>query len=200
MQVLVKNPFAIALPAKNVIPSFWSDECLYMEPTFSMTSLMELTDPLGLSPFLVVDARVGFCLYMLKKGRALYTRNAGALGALGAHIVSESAITHNEDPKKFDQYAKEYLPHAVETPKGLYDQILCFNSKTIDPILWNKLEVGGFYILATIEGSLTIKPPGKFEAFGKLWPKGMSTEFGWKFNEENIGLNGLEVAKIKKLS
>lgn len=165
-----------------------------------MTSLMELTDPLGLSPFLVVDARVGFTLYMLNKGRALYTRNAGALGALGAHIISGAAVTHNEDPKKFDQYAKEYLPHPVEVASEPYDQILCFNSKTIDPVLWNKLEVGGFYILATTESSLTINPPGKFEAFGKIHPKGMPTEFGWKFSEENIGLLGLEVAKIKKLS
>lgn len=200
MQVLVKNPYAIALPAKNVLPSFWSDDCLYMDQAFSMTSLMELTDPLGLSPFLVVDARVAFTLYLLKKGRALYTRNAGALGALGGHIISESAITHNEDPKKFDLYAKEYLPHAVKVPQEPYDQIICFNSKTVDPVLWKKLEVGGYYILATNEGSLTVNPPGKFEAFGKIWPKGMPTEFGWKFKEENLGLAGLEVAKIKKLS
>lgn len=199
MQVLVKNPYAVALPAKNVTPSFWSDDCLYMQNTFSMTSLMELTDPLGLSPFLVVDARVGFSINLLKKGRSLLTRNIGALGAIGAHIISQSAITHHEDPKKFDQYVKEYLPHKVESGTEPYDQILCFNSKTIDPVYWNKLEVGGFYILATTEGSLTIKPPGKFEAFGKIWPKGMSTEFGWKFTEENIGLQGLEIAKIKKL-
>lgn len=200
MQVLVKNPYAVALPAKNVSQSFWSDDCLYMAPEFSMTSLMELTDPLGLSPFLVVDARVGFTLNLLKKGRSLLTRNVGALGAIGAHIISQSAITHHEDPKKFDLYAKEYLPHKVDAGTEPYDQILCFNSKAIDPVFWKKLEVGGFYILATTEGSLSINPPGKFEAFGKIWPKGMATEFGWKFKEENLGLQGLEIAKIKKLS
>lgn len=200
MQVLVKNPYATALPAKNVTPSFWSDECVFMDADFSMTSLMELTDPLGLSPFLVVDAKIGFVLSMLKKGKALCTKNIGALGAVGAQILSASALKHNEDAKKFEMYAKEYLPHKVEATNGPFDQILCFNQKAIDPTLWKNLEVGGYYILATTEGSLTINPPGKFEAFGKLWPKGMSTEFGWKFKEDYLGIAGLEVAKIKKLS
>lgn len=200
MQVLVKNPFATALPAKNVTASFWSPDCLYMNSDFSMTSLMELTDPLGLSPFLVVDARVGFMLYLLKKGESLCTRGVGSLGAIGAHILSGGALNHSEDQKKIELYAKEYLPHKLEAATEPFDQVLCFNQKSVDVGLWKQLKVGGHYIFGTTEGQLSINPPGKFEAFGRIWPSGMPTEFGWKFNDDMAGLGGLEFAKIKKLS
>ena len=139
-------------------------------------------------------------LYLLKKGESLCTRGMGSLGAIGAHIIAGGALNHSEDSKKIELYAKEYLPHKLETAVEPYDQVLCFNQKSIDPELWNKLKVGGYYIYASTEGSLSINPPGKFEAFGRIWPLGMPTEFGWKFKEDNAGLGGLEFAKIKKLS
>jgi hypothetical protein len=38
-----------------------------------------------------------------------------------------------------------------------------------------------------------------FEAFGKVWPIGSPTEFGWKFQDSLSGLNEFEFTKIKKL-
>jgi hypothetical protein len=200
MQVLVKNPHAPAIHPNGVINSFWSEDCLYMDATFSMTSLMQLSDPVGFSPFLVLDARVAFSIFQLNIGSSLYTRQLGTLGVIGAHLVSNSLVTHEEDKKKFDQYSKEYLPENIETVSSSFDQILTFNAREIDQDLWDKLKVGGTYIVASSRGAVSVNVRGKFEAFGKLWPVGEATEFGWKFNNNEWGLEDFEICKLQKLS
>lgn len=169
-----------------------------MEPMFSMSSLMELSDPLGLSPFLVIDSKIAFLISQLTQVQNLYTRKIGALGVIAAHIYSGADIVHDEDPKKVERYSKEYLPHTFKMADDPYDEVVVHNESSIDPELWKRLKTGGFYIIGA--KSVTLNPPGEFEAFGKLWPTGESLEFGWKFNDEKTGLNDFEYYKIKKLS
>lgn len=170
---------------------------LFMGPAFSMSSLMELSDPLGQSPFLVIDSKIAFMVSELKQVRSLYAKNIGALGVIAAHIFSGADITHTEDQKKIDSYVKEYLSAPFKKADGLYDEVLVFNESSIDPELWKNLKVGGFYLIGA--KSVECNPPGKFEAFGKLWPTGESLEFGWKFDDEKTGLFDFEFYKIKKL-
>ncbi|WP_408095483.1 hypothetical protein ACJVC5_10610 [Peredibacter sp. HCB2-198] len=199
MQVLIENPQAtIKNKPKSLLPSFWSSSMFYMGPTFSMTSLFDLSDPLGLSPFVSVDAKIAFMVALLDKGGAVLARNMGALGVVAIQFSAET-VTQNEDPKKITNYYQEYFSSEVNNPDlASYDQIIVFGVSNVIPELWKKLKPGGHYIFGT-EGSLEYPNPKTFEAIGTLWPEGEATEFGWKFNSEELGLVNFEVAKIKKL-
>lgn len=203
MQVLIENPYA---PLKHrplgLVPSFWSENAFYIGNHFSMGSLMEESTRFNLSPFAVLDARVAFLLGQVNKGTSILARNIGPLAVVVAHFDSLS-VTHNEDRKKVDSYLKEYLPPKevkVSPELDHYDQIVVFGECDIQDHLWEKLKVGGYYILASYSEGLQISKPGTdFEAMGKIWPHGEATEFGWKFTEEELGLFGFEFCKLKKL-
>lgn len=200
MQVLVKNPNASPITAPGLTPSFWSEEVLFMGPMFSMTSLMELSDPLGLSPFLVIDAKIAFLLSLMNKGQSLYARKIGALGVVAAHIISGAGLTHHEEHKKVERYSSEYLKHSIPAAVAPYDQVVVFGETSVDPELWKQLKTGGTYIFGSTSVPMFVNPPGTFDALGKLWPEGLATEFGWRFNDDQWGLCDLEVYKLKKLS
>lgn len=198
MEVLVKNPFAQEINPADVSTSFWSSDCLYMGSRFSFSSLFGQTDPLSYSPFLVLDARIAFIISQAEKTDA-YCRGLGALGTIGVTVQTRSCVGHNEDKDKFQNYVKEYLPDDPSKNWQGYNQIITFGENRVDPALWNRLKVGGFYLMGA-EAPLSIQPGSSFEAFGKLWPVGEATEFGWLFQEEKWGLKNFEFAKIKKLT
>lgn len=205
MQVLVKNPFSQSkLEAKNVIESFWGSDCLYLGAAFSMSSLMGHSEMVGLSPFLVLDAKIAFLISQMNPVNVTHAQQLGPLGLIGAKIKSGSTFVHEEDQKKLNRYEEEYLPkdnQLITSRDETYDQVVAFGSHTINQELWKKLDVGGFYLLASDKDSIQINlEHEEFEAFGKRWPFGVPTEFGWRFKEEEWGLNNYEFAKIRKLS
>lgn len=165
---------------------------------------MDPSDSVGLSPFLVLDGKIAFLISQLAKAGTTYARNLGPLGLVGAHIHAGSKFVHEEDQKKVSRYLEEYLPKenqniVIQTES--YDQVVVFNENTIDQNLWKKLNVGGYYLIASDKSAIQIDlEHEEFEAFGKLWPYGESTEFGWRFKEEEWGLAHYEFAKIRKLS
>lgn len=166
-----------------------------MGPVFSMSSLMSLTDTLGLSPYFVLDPKSAFLISRLDKG-SVYIHGTGALAAVAA--MARTGRGFFQDGKKLDDYIKEYLPFNPLHEDEEYEQILSFGHNKIDPSLWKKLKKGGFYILGAQE---KLDLTGfQFEAFGKLWPVGEATEFGWRFDSEESGLTKFETAKLKKLS
>ncbi len=205
MQVLVKNPFSPSKPeAKNVIESFWGSDCLYLGAAFSMSSLMDPSEAVGLSPFLVLDAKIAFLISQMNVVDTTYARRLGPLGLVGAKIKTGSRFVHEEDQKKLSLYTEEYLlkdNQELTTQSEQYDQVADFGSHIIDQDLWKKLKIGGFYLIASDKNSIQIDlEHEEFEAFGKRWPFGGPTEFGWRFKEEEWGLNNYEFAKIRKLS
>lgn len=205
MQVLVKNPFSESrLVPKNVIESFWSPDCLYLDANFSMSSLTGPSDSVGLSPFLVLDAKIAFLISQLNAVATTYARSLGPLGLVGASILTGSKIVHEEDQKKVSRYLEEYLPRenqSITPDTKSYDQIVVFGGTRIDQNLWKQLNVGGYYLVASDKSAIEIDlEQEEFEAFGKLWPFGESTEFGWRFKEDQWGFTQYEFAKIRKLS
>jgi hypothetical protein len=88
----------------------------------------------------------------------------------------------------------------IPAPQGLPDQMIIFGEHSIRKNLWEKLEVGGTFILGATQQKITIDPAYDFEAFGSLYPVGEATEFGWRINDENIGMEWFEVLKVKKRS
>lgn len=200
MQVLVKNNFGKPIRPQDVIESFWSDDCLLLGPTFPMTSLLEINDGTGPSPFLVLDAKMAFFIKQLTKSKTLAAKNLGPLATIGAHIVSGAKIAHTEDKKKFIQYVKEFLPTNPEVKETSFDQVIVYGESSINPTLWKKLKVGGHYLLATAQGPLVINPTGKFKMIRTTWPKGYETKFGWRFDEEDSGLENFEFTKLRKLA
>lgn len=165
---------------------------------------MDPTESLGLSPFLVLDAKIAFLISQMETTPITYARNIGPLGLVGAYTKTNSKFIHNEDQIKIDRYVLEYLPkenHDLVTLAQTVDQVIVFGETIVNENLWKKLNVGGWYILATDKGSLKIELDyEEYEAFGKRWPFGESTEFGWKFKEEEWGLLNYEFLKIRKLS
>ncbi len=205
MQVLVKNPFSPSkLEAKNVIESFWGSDCLYLGPAFAMSSLMDPSESVGLSPFMVLDAKIAFLISQMNSVGCTCAEQLGPLGLVAAKIKSGSSFVHKEDQKKLSRYGEEYLPkdnQVITTESGSFDQVVVFGSNTINQDLWKNLNVGGYYLLASDKESIRIDlEHEEFEAFGKRWPFGMPTEFGWRFNQEEWGLDNFEFAKIRKLS
>ncbi|WPU66444.1 hypothetical protein [Peredibacter starrii] len=200
MQVLIENPDAkLKAKPKTLLPSFWSPSMFYMGPTFSMTSLFDLSDPLGLSPFVSVDAKIAFLIGQIDSEGAVYAKNMGALGVVGLQFISRS-VTHAEDPKKILDYYREYFSSGTEINPDVnsFDHVVVFGEARVVPELWQKLKSGGTYIFGATE-PLIFPDPALFEAKGNLWPVGESTEFGWKFNNDELGLSQFEFGRIQKL-
>jgi hypothetical protein len=197
MQVLVKNSYAQELEVENIHESFWDPNSFYMDEYFSMSSIFELSDPLGLSPFYFLDPRIAFLISQMKSGGDLVMRGLGPVATVAALGKVERGM-HFEDQAKVKNTIHEYLPKSnVETLLS-YDQVVVFGEQKIDEVLWKNLRPGGFYLLGSITGK--INPlVDQYEPFGKMWPIGMPTEFGWRFNDSSSGLVEFEFAKLKKL-
>lgn len=136
----------------------------------------------------------------VERGTSLFARGIGPLGVVALQFNSLK-VSHEEDGEKLKKYLREYLPGKVEIALELssYDQIVVFGESQVDMKLWEKLKTGGHYIFGG-EGPLTFPESGRFEAKGKLWPKGHATEFGWRFDVPELGLENFEFAKIAKRS
>lgn len=180
----------------GTFPSFWSEECLYMDKDFSFGRAIGLTSALRFSPFLSLDPQVAFLIAQADQ-KVSFCRGIGALGAIGLHFFTRDKLIFGEESKKLDQYVSEYLLKNPFTSDIPFEQVVVFGDDQIDLELWKKLPVGGTYILGCNRN--TVRFSGiTFEAFGKLWPYGEATEFGWKFQEEELGLNNFYFFKIKK--
>lgn len=202
MQVLLKNPLAVVkVKDLDLLPSFWSEECWFMGPRFSMSSLMEATDPLGLSPYLVVNAQVALLLSLLDKKETTLVQNLGPLGSVGVFLFTEGALIYREDESKVKQYLEEYVGADFSLPEvqSFPDQMIVYGENTIRMELWDKLQVGGTLILGSSR-PIMLDSSLNFEAVGKLYPLGEATEFGWRFDEENLGLEKFEIVKVRKLA
>ena len=202
MQVLIKNPYYPAnLASKGLIESFWSDKCFSIGENFDFGAYQ--IDTVELSPFLSIDARVAITSALLVPQKSCYARGLGSLGILAAFFMTQGKFKLEEDPQKLSPYLKEYIPQEVASflvTEEPFEQVVVFGENFIPPDLWSKLKVGGFFILASTKGAIKVDLiPGDFEAFGKLWPYGEPTEFGWRFKEAQWGLGGFEFVKLKKL-
>lgn len=200
MQVFLKNPKVKSdLNASDLIPSFWSEESFYPGPRFSMISLM-LLDQEELSPYLVLNAQVALLLSLLDKKVPTKVFNLGPLATVGASLLVGEMVIHEENSPKLQEYYKEYFGEIpIDVSSTGLKQVLVFNESTIRAHLWKELEVGGTYILGSTEG-IQIDPSLSFESLGRPYPVGEKTEFGHRFQEENLGLLNFEVVKIKKLA
>lgn len=194
MQVLVKNIYCADVK-HGLNPYFWDSDSFEIGPHFSMSSLLDLTDSLGLSPYFVLDAKLAFMISQLGKGN-IYIRGIGELASTAALMKAGNGYVSG-DQERLKKYISEYLPSDPLSVAETYQQVLTFGETDIDSSLWEKLSPGGFYYLGTRDSSLKLSA-GKFEAFGKLWPSGEPTEFGWRFGKETPELSGFEFAKIKK--
>jgi hypothetical protein len=197
MQVLVKNPFlSLNLDSLDLLPSFWNPECLYPGDEFSFTSLLDLSDSLKLSPLFFLDARVAFTLSAMASVPTFF-HGLGPLGTVAG--LSRVPSGHStEEIAALQNYIDEYFPRPAVFTQAPYDQIVTFGETRVDEKLWDQLQVGGFYILGSIGQPIEL-PQRPFEAFGKLWPFGNPTEFGWAFNQEDLGLEDFYFSKFKKL-
>lgn len=198
MVVLIKNPFALEISSVGLEPSFWSSEHLIPGDHFSLSKSLGETLLVGYSPYLVLDAKVAFVISEAAKKDA-FCRGLGALGTVGVYVTTRCPVGHNENPEKFKSYVEEYLPADPTKNWQGYEQIITFGESSIDPELWSKLKVGGYYLLGS-QVPIVIKPGSLFEALGRPWPYGGPTEFGWKFNEVHFGLSHFEFVKIRKLN
>jgi hypothetical protein len=198
MQVLVKNKYAQELEIENIHETFWDSNSYYMDENFTMSSIFELSDPLGFSPFYFLDPRVSFLISQMNWGGDLIIRGVGPIGTVAALGKVDRGM-HFEDQTKVNNTINEYLPKSnVETLLS-YDQVVVFGEQKIDEVLWKNLRPGGFYLLGSITGK--INPlVDQYEPFGKMWPLGMPTETGWKFNDSKSGLVEFEFTKLKKLA
>ena len=206
MQVLLENPFnPLGSVTDNVTQSFWSDNCLYMDSNFSINAMLKMTDPVGLSPFFILDARIALLISLVSKNSSLLTRGLGPQAVVACLSNFKSQLEHFENPQLIDKYLAEYFPksYSININKILRPkQIIIYNEIEIDLKLWEKLDIGGMYILGTTSKSPILNlSPSRFEAIGNLWPVGESTEFGWKFETKNdeLGLNGFEIHRLKKI-
>ena len=197
MQVLVKNSFAQEIELRGAHESFWDPNVFYMDDNFSISELISLSDPLGFSPFYFLDPRMAFLISQLNKGGELFARGLGPIGTVAA-MGKVQKVMHTEDFHKVGKVIEEYLPEGNFQNLSNYDQVIVFGESEVDEILWNNLRVGGFYLIGSMGGSI-VYPKEAFEAFGKVWPIGSPTEFGWKFQDSLSGLNEFEFTKIKKL-
>ncbi len=199
MKVFLKNPWAKKsdLNGSDLVPSFWSNFCYYPGPRFSMSSLM-LLDEQTLSPFLVLNSQVALLLSLLDKRSPTKVFGLGPLGTVGAGLLSGDLVIHEENSPKVEEYLKEYYGTIPEiSSQGKLQQVLAFNETTIRSNLWEELEVGGIYIIGSNE-PIQLDKTLSFEALGRSFPVGEHTEFGHRFDDENLGLNNFEIVKIKK--
>lgn len=151
----------------------------------------------GYSPFYVLDARVALLTSLVNEGSSLL-KGMGSLGSLCAFMKTGSGnIVEDKEREKAKRYLQEYLPSDPFVEKSLFDQVVTFGDSCIDENLWKKLKAGGFYIMGT-NGRPELSGY-KFEAFGKIFPIGEATEYGWRFDQEDLGLGRFEIVKIKKL-
>lgn len=198
MQVLVKNSFSQVLTHNHLHPAFWDELCFYMDEKFSIPQLFESVDPFDLSPYFFLDPRVAFLISQMSLSGDAFIQGLGPVATVAALTKVDRGI-HTEDFAKTEKIIQEYLPKSNVTQLKTFNQIVVFGSNKVDEELWKNLLVGGFYLMGSITGPITV-PHFDFEAFGKLWPIGMPTEIGWKFNDQNSGLVNFEFCKIKKLS
>jgi hypothetical protein len=196
MQVLVKNTNARLHPPGDLVPSFWDPDIFYMGPTFSISSMMNQSDPVGLAPYFLLDAKTAFVMSLLKKGQLL-TRGLGPLAAVAAFMRAREGFIFEGD-QKARTYISEYLPYDPLKECSLYDQVIAFGESSIDEYLWKKLAPHGTYIIASLRGPLKLNDH-KFDARGRIWPLGEATEWGWKFHHPELGLDNFEIAKLEKL-
>lgn len=199
MKVFLKNPWSkkADFNGSDLIPSFWSNFCYYPGPRFSMSSLM-LLDEETLSPFLVLNSQVALLLSLLDKRSPTKVFGLGPLGTVGASLLSGDLVVHEENSPKVEEYLKEYYGIIPEnTSQGRLQQVLAFNETTIRSSLWEELEVGGIYIIGS-SGPIQLDETLSFEALGRSFPVGEHTEYGHRFDDENLGLNNFEIVKIKK--
>lgn len=197
MQVLVKNPFlSIDLESLDLHPSFWNPDCFYPGDDFSFGSLIDLSDSLQRSPFYFLDARVAFTLSALAPVPTFF-HGLGPLGTVAGLSRVPSGNT-SEETSSLKNYFDEYFPNPPVFANAPFEQVITFGENRVNEKLWDDLPVGGFYLLGSIGQPIEV-PKKPFEAFGKLWPFGAPTEFGWAFTEEDLGLDDFYFSKFKKL-
>lgn len=104
-----------------------------------------------------------------------------------------------ENSLELEKYLPEYVNASPLITADTYSQIITFNEDRPDEKLWGRLKTGGFYLLGTTGKKISVEGFAA-EPFGKLWPYGEATEWGWRFTEEVWGLYQFEFVKVKKLS
>jgi hypothetical protein len=197
MQVLVKNSLVYCdFEALDLVPTFWSPDCYYPGDAFSFASLMDLSVSLRQSPFFFLDARLSFALSALSPVSTFF-QGLGPLGTVAA-FSRVSSGNSSEQMSMLTKYFIEYFPNAPVFSKAPYQQILTFGEGRVNEELWDQLAVGGFYVLGFLEKPIEA-PKKPYEVFGKLWPWGSPTEFGWFFQENDLGLDNFYFSKFKKL-
>ena len=201
MQVFVKNPFGASQPKTvGLYESFWSADAYIVTEDFDFSQ--SLVAEGELSPFLAIDMRVSLLVSLLRPGESLGCYGLGAMGVLACYFQTRAAIRHDLAARAFEEVLEEYLPREhqelIKSPKTPLDQVLLLGEEHLREAQAN-LKVNGKLIIGQLSGAVSFSPhPDDYEAFGSLWPEGEATEFGWRFKEETLGLEGLEFAKFVK--
>ncbi|MBY0517474.1 MAG: hypothetical protein K2P81_11220 [Bacteriovoracaceae bacterium] len=201
MQVLVKNPWANFEVPKTLDESFWSSNSFYLKKDFSFSSMFELdTD---FSPFLSLDMRMSFISSLPREGQSLSCQGVSALTLIACFFQTKTHIFHDLPEAELTPLLNEYLPadlhHFFSRSQGPTDQVLILNHEPDLLMLNEKLMKKGRLILVSTQGAIAFSPhPKDYEAWGRLWPMGEATEFGWRFTKDCVGLEGLEFSQFNK--
>jgi hypothetical protein len=201
MQVLVKNPFEATLPAPiGLYESFWSKDVFIMTEDFDFSQIARQESVL--SSYLSIDMKVSFLVSLLRPGGTLGCYGLGAMGVLACYFQTRAPLRHDLSQEQFEQALRDYLPQEQQarwrTPDAPLDQVLLVGEREVTDGQ-SRLKRGGRLLIGKISGPVRFSPhPDDYEAFGSLWPEGESTEFGWRFTEDVVGLEGLEFAQFLK--
>lgn len=201
MQVLVKNPFGPQGPTpKGLYESFWSKDVFIITEEFEF-SQMALGET-ALSPFLAIDMKVSLLVSLLRPGESLGCYGLGAMGVLACYFQTRAPLRHDLSQDQLERALQEYLPEpqrkSWRIAEAPLDQVLLVGERDLK-YAQSKLKLGGRLVIGQLSGRVMFSPhPDDYEAFGSLWPEGESTEFGWRFRKDVLGLEELEFAQFIK--
>lgn len=201
MQVLVKNPFGAMGPApKGLYESFWSKDVFILTEEFEFSQMS--SDESVLSPFLAIDMKVSLLVSLLRPGETLGCYGLGAMGVLACYFQTRAPLRHDVSPDEFERALQEYVPEPLRkswrTAEAPLDQVLLLGERDLQEAQ-SQLKMGGRLVIGQLSGRVMFSPhPSDYEAFGSLWPEGESTEFGWRFKKDVLGLEELEFAQFLK--
>ncbi len=201
MQVLAKNPWAKFEVPVLLKPTFWSQETYYLDEDVSFSDLLMIDA--DFAPFMSLDMKISFMINLLKPQQTLRCVGLDPLALIGCFFQTKSHIVHDTDEAKLSPMLCEYLPesaHKYFSKDGsATQQVLYLNQEPNFENLQFQLAQEGSLLLVRTQGAIAFSPhPRDFEAWGCLWPLGESTEFGWRFTDDTVGLEGLEFARFLK--
>lgn len=114
-----------ALPT-GLIPSTWDSKIFWMEENFSFVEAFQSANPLGFSPFILLEARTAFVVSLLDPERATYFSGMSELSSLLYFLRTSSPFYSTTS---FDANLSEYTDKTSEGVKTTnYPQMVLWES------------------------------------------------------------------------